>query len=157
TKIVFRGVAAGEPRLGLPALAGLFAKAQCPALDTSQLENRSLLLAIFKLAWLREDHALTRVNWRDMGPEELGSVYEGLLELVPRITKDGREFAFAAGGETKGNARKSTGSYYTPDSLVQILLDSALEPVIAETIANHPNNPVEALLDLSIVDPACGS
>ncbi len=157
TKIVFRGVAMGEPRLGLPALAGLFAKAQCSALDTSQLENRSLLLAIFKLAWLREDHALTRVNWRDMGPEELGSVYEGLLELVPRIAKDGRDFAFATGDETKGNARKSSGSYYTPDSLVQVLLDSALEPVIADTIAAHPDNTVEALLDLSIVDPACGS
>lgn len=156
-KIVFRGVAAGEPRLGLPALAGLFASSQCPALDAARLENRALLLAVFKLAWLRDDGALARVNWRDMGPEELGSVYESLLELVPQITEEGRQFAFATGGETKGNARKTSGSYYTPDSLVQVLLDSALEPVIAETIAGNPSDPVEALLGLSIVDPACGS
>lgn len=157
TKIVFRGVAAGEPRLGLPALAGIFAASQCPAPDAAALENRWLLLAVFKLAWLREDGALTRVNWRDMGPEELGSVYESLLELVPQITQNGRQFAFATGGETKGNARKTTGSYYTPDSLVQALLDSALEPVIAETIARNPSDQIKALLALSIIDPACGS
>jgi hypothetical protein len=157
TKIVFRGLATGEPRLGLPALAGLFAVRQCPALDSAKLENRWLLLAVFRLAWLREDGALARVNWRDMGPEELGSVYESLLELVPQITQEGRQFAFATGGETKGNARKTSGSYYTPDSLVQVLLDSALEPVVADTVAQHPDDPVEALLRLSIVDPACGS
>lgn len=157
TKIVLRGVESGEPRLGLPALGGIFAKEQCPALDAAKLENRALLLAVFKLSWLREDAGLARVNWRDMGPEELGSVYESLLELVPQITKDGRQFAFATGSEAKGNARKTTGSYYTPDSLVQVLLDSALEPVVNDTIAGHPENPVEALLGLSIVDPACGS
>jgi hypothetical protein len=157
TTIVFRGVETGEPRLGLPALAGIFAKDQCAAIDAAKLENRALLHAVFTLAWLREDGSLARVNWRDMGPEELGSVYESLLELVPQITKDGRQFGFATGGETKGNARKTTGSYYTPDSLVQVLLDSALEPVIADTIARNPERPIGALLELSIVDPACGS
>ena len=156
-KIVFAGLALGEPRLGLPALAGIFARSQCPALDAAKLENRALLHAVFTLAWLREDGSLARVNWRDMGPEELGSVYESLPELVPQITKDGRQFGFATGGETKGNARKTTGSYYTPDSLVQVLLDSALEPVISDTIARNPEKPIEALLGLSIVDPACGS
>ncbi len=157
TKIAFRGLRGGESRLGLPALAGIFAQGQCPALDLAKLENRALLLAMFKLSWLREDSGLSRVNWRDMGPEELGSVYESLLELVPQITKDGRQFAFSRGGGTKGNARKITGSYYTPDSLVQVLLDSALEPVVKDVIAKHPENPVDALLGLSIVDPACGS
>jgi hypothetical protein len=157
TTVVTRGLASGEPRLGLPALAGIFAANQCPALDSAKLENRALLLAMFKLAWLREDGSLARVNWRDMGPEELGSVYESLLELVPQIGKDGREFGFATGGETKGNARKTTGSYYTPSSLVQVLLDSALEPVITDTIAKNPSDSVNALLGLAIVDPACGS
>lgn len=157
TKIVSRGLAAGEGRLGLPALLGIFSGDQCPALDASKLENCALLLAVFKLAWLREDGSLSRVNWRDMGPEELGSVYESLLELAPQITQDGRKFTFATGGATKGNARKTTGSYYTPDSLVQVLLDNAVEPVIADTIAKNPGHELEALLSLSIVDPACGS
>ena len=52
-KIVFRGLAAGEPRLALPALAGIFAKTQCPALDSARLENHAFLLAVFRLSWLR--------------------------------------------------------------------------------------------------------
>jgi hypothetical protein len=157
TRLVTRGVARGEPRLGLPALAGLFAADQCQDIDGATLDNRALLTAMFKLSWLKDDGGLARVNWRDMGPEELGSVYESLLELVPQVTSDGRGFAFAGGDATNGNARKTSGSYYTPDSLVQVLLDSALEPVIADTVARHPAGPIEALLELSIVDPACGS
>lgn len=156
-KIVFRGLAASEPRLGLPALAGIFSPSQCPALDEAKLENRALLHAVFKLAWLRDAGTLVRVNWRDMGPEELGSVYESLLELVPQLSNEGREFGFAGADESKGNARKTSGSYYTPDSLVQVLLDSALEPVVSDSIARNPGREVEALLGLSIVDPACGS
>jgi hypothetical protein len=156
-RIVLQGIASGEPRLGLPALGGLFDPAQCPDLNAARLENRALLLSVFRLGWLRQDGALARVNWRDMGPEELGSVYESLLELVPIISQGGRSFTFATGSETRGNARKTTGSYYTPDSLVQVLLDSALEPVIATVIAENPVRTAEALLNLSIVDPACGS
>jgi hypothetical protein len=154
-KIVLQALQTGEPRLGLPALAGLFAGSQCPALDGAALENRALLLAIYKLAWLRSEAGLSKVNWRDMGPEELGSVYEGLLELHPEVSVPARTFRFAE--ESRGNARKTTGSYYTPDSLVQVLLDSALEPVIQETLAKNPEKPIDALLSLSIVDPACGS
>ena len=155
--VVFRGLAGGEPRLGLPALAGLFAPEECPDLDAAKLENRALLGAIFRLAWLREAAGLVRVNWRDTGPDELGYVYEGLLELVPQITGDGRSFSFAGADESRGHARKTTGSYYTPDELVQRLLASALDPVVKRTIDAHPEQPADALLDLAIVDPACGS
>ncbi len=156
-KIVFRGLAAGEPRLGLPALAGLFAPEQCPELDAAKIENRALLGALFHLAWLREPSGLVRVNWRDMGPDELGYVYEGLLELVPQITRAGRSFSFAGADESRGHARKTTGSYYTPDELVQLLLTSALDPVVKHTVDAQPDRPVDALLELAIVDPACGS
>lgn len=156
-KIVFRGLADGEAALGLPALAGLFAPGQCPHLDGARLDNRSLLSAIFRLCWLREPSGLARVNWRDMGPDELGYVYEGLLELVPQITQDGRNFSFAGRDQSRGNARKTSGSYYTPDSLVEILLKSALDPVIESTVARNPGQPAKALLDLAVVDPACGS
>ena len=92
-----------------------------------------------------------------MGPDELGYVYEGLLELVPQITGDGRSFTFAGADESRGHARKITGSYYTPDELVQLLLASALDPVIERTVDAHPEDAVDALLELAIVDPACGS
>ncbi len=150
------GRAGGEPRLGLPELGGLFAPGQCPHLDTSELGNRALLEAVFRLGWLRQSSGLSRVNWKDMGPEELGSIYESLLELVPRIGDDGRSFTFAGTGESAGNERKLTGSYYTPDSLVQQLLDTALEPVIDERLA-AADDLERALLSITVIDPACGS
>lgn len=55
--------------------------------------------------------------------------------------------------------RKSTGSYYTPRSLIddpRCLLDSALEPVVAEKL--QAPDPERALLTMSVVDPSgCGS
>ena len=54
-----------------------------------------------------------------------------VLELQPQLGEDGRTLVFASeSAEQKGNQRKTTGSYYTPDSLVQALLDSALDPVL---------------------------
>ncbi|MCY1287644.1 hypothetical protein D9M70_366430 [compost metagenome] len=158
-------MAQGESHLGLPTLGGLFDADQCAWLDGAQLENRWLLAAIFQLGWFRADGSLTRVNYRDMGPEELGSVYESLLELVPDLQMLSQpaaaRLAFVGDddseGSTKGNVRKLTGSYYTPDSLVQELVKTALEPVIADTVRANPARPVEALLDLTICDPACGS
>ncbi|CAM9658579.1 unnamed protein product [Phaeothamnion confervicola] len=92
-----------------------------------------------------------------METEELGSVYESLLELTPRASADARTFEFAEGGETRGNARKTSGSYYTPDSLVKLLLDSTLEPVLDAAEARNIADPSAEILKLSIVDPACGS
>ncbi|MEJ1249189.1 Eco57I restriction-modification methylase domain-containing protein [Denitratimonas tolerans] len=155
-KPVLAGLAHGQPLLALPALGGLFAEDQCPDLDTGRLGNADLLEAVAKLGWMREGRSLTRINWRDMGPEELGSVYESLLELVPDISADGRVFRFANAEAAKGNARKTSGSYYTPDALVQELLDSALEPVIQQRISGAAD-PQAALLSITVCDPACGS
>jgi hypothetical protein len=156
--IVFAALAQGEPRLGLPALGGLFLPGTIPDLEEANLANRDLMAAIYRLAWLRDRDSggLVPVNWRDMQTEELGSVYESLLELTPRLSADGRGFAFAEGGEGKGNARKTTGSYYTPDSLVQVLLDSALDPVLDRAEA-EAEDAAAALLSVKVIDPACGS
>ena len=65
-------------------------------------------------------------------------------------------FMFAEGDEAKGHARKTSGSYYTPDSLVQVLLDSALDPVL-DRVEAEADDPVAALLSVTVLDPACGS
>ncbi|GJE19460.1 N-6 DNA methylase [Methylobacterium marchantiae] len=153
-KIVFRGLERGERLLGLPPLGSLFARGQTPDLDDAKLPNRAFLRAVFHLSWLIEDGRRVRINWRDMATEELGSVYEGLLELVPTREDNGRRFCFAGGSEARGNARKISGSYYTPDSLVQTLLDNTLDPVLARAEAEGG---ADAILKLSVIDPACGS
>ncbi|MDO3624181.1 N-6 DNA methylase [Ralstonia pseudosolanacearum] len=162
--ITFDGLATGQPALGLPALGGLFASEQCPLLNAAQIDNQYLLAAVFRLGYFRQPTGLTRVNYRDMGAEELGSVYESLLELVPDIQNISQpqvaKLGFVGDDEaasSKGNARKLTGSYYTPDSLVQELIKSTLEPVIEQAVNRSPAHPVEALLQLTICDPACGS
>lgn len=157
-KATFKALARGQERLGLPALGGLFAHGVLPSLEKARIENRRFLAAIWRLAWLRpEGQPLTRVNWRDMETEELGSVYESLLELTPRASADARTFEFAEGDEAKGNARKTSGSYYTPDALVKLLLDSTLEPVLDAAEARNLRDPVTEILKLAIIDPACGS
>ena len=80
-QITFRALARSRaPALGLPALGGLFRTGQCPDLDNAAIANERLLDAVRSLSFFRSDKALARVNYRDMGTEELGSVYESLLE-----------------------------------------------------------------------------
>ncbi len=148
----------GEARLGLPALGGLFAPGVLPHLQNATLENRRLLEAVWRLSWMRpEGQPLARINWRDMETEEFGSVYESLLELVPRASAVTRIFTFAGNEEGRGSERKKTGSYYTADVLVKLLLDSTLDPVLDAAEARNPNDPASEILKLSIIDPACGS
>ena len=153
--ITFGGLAQGQAKLALPALGGLFEDV-IPDLEGARLSNRALMEAVYRLAWLKEDASLVPVNWRDMETEELGSVYESLLELTPLLVDQGRGFTFAEGDETKGNQRKTTGSYYTADSLVQTLLDSALDPVL-DRVESESNDKVQGLLNVTVIDPACGS
>ena len=167
-KVTIRALHSGAEALGLPPLGGLFDPDQCPQLDTARLPNRRLLAAVHALAWFRAGEALTRINYRDMDTEELGSVYESLLELVPVIRVEIQPWRFGFLGDAEANgepgqetgrasARKLTGSYYTPDSLVQELIKTALEPVIGKTLEQHRERPGEALLALRVVDPAVGS
>ena len=160
--VTFGALSRGTSLLGLPALGGLFDEAQCPDLDAAALPNTRLLAAIHALAFFTDAGSLQRVNYRDMGTEELGSVYESLLELHPVVQVETRPWTFGfvgddTGATTKGSERKLSGSYYTPDSLVQELLRSALDPVIERAIRDNPADPRGAVLRLKVLDPACGS
>jgi hypothetical protein len=156
-KIVFRALAQGQEALALPALGGLFSEDKLPHLETARLRNRAFMEALYRLSWLSDKNGMVPVNWRAMETEELGSVYESLLELQPQLGDDGKSLVFASeAAEQKGNQRKTTGSYYTPDSLVQALLDTALDPVLDKTEAEG-DDPAKELLKLSVIDPACGS
>lgn len=158
----FTALHSGQPLLGLPALGGLFARDQCPDLDTAQLDNKALLNAIRAVTWVQRKTGATRINYRDMDTEELGSVYESLLELIPRVNPATSPWQFGFIGDVEGesdqgNARKTSGSYYTPDSLVQELIQSALLPVIEQRLKANPEQPRAALLSIKVCDPACGS
>lgn len=99
--------------------------------DPVYISNDHLLLSIRALAYVEQDRVLRSVDYRNLGSEELGSVYESLLELHPQMHVEAKTFTLDTAA---GNERKTTGSYYTPDSLVQCLLDSALEPVVEQRL-----------------------
>ena len=154
-QILFTSLQRGEPRIGLPGLGGLFASGHCPDLDSAAIANRDLLDAIRHLGYFRYKHVLTRINYRDMGTEELGSVYESLLDYHPVVDVESSPWEFKFSSE--GLARKLTGSYYTPSALVNELIRSALDPVLHQALKNRSRDPEEALLSLRVIDPACGS
>lgn len=174
-QVVFKALQQGNEKLDLSPLGGLFRADQCPLLDSCNIDNEHFLKAIRCLRWCYIDSKLTFTDYRNMGTEEFGSVYESLLELVPRVDLTAKSFSFVGIGDengideegsTTGNARKTSGSYYTNASLVNSLIKSALEPGLmgkierAENLAKKRNEEMDyekTILSFSVVDPACGS
>lgn len=157
----------GLPEIAVPALGGLFdpdsREPTVPDQPTPDLllgadiANADLLPAIRALAWVGgHGTRVQSVDYRHLGAEELGSVYESLLELIPRVDLAQRSFTLE---RLSGNERKTTGSYYTPPALVSALLDSALDPVLDDAVKNadSPQHAEQRLLALTVCDPACGS
>jgi hypothetical protein len=143
----------GCPELGLPALGSfLWSKKAVPGLTDSEIANSDLLDAVRALAFTTAGHARRPVDYKNMGSEELGSVYESLLELHPVLDAGAGKFELTT---TSGSERKTTGSYYTPSSLINCLLDSALDPVLEE--AARQKDPETTILNLKVCDPASGS
>lgn len=184
--LLFNGLYDGNTALGLPALGSFLFKVRgseiaslrdttslsghlttspssTPDLDICHIANSDLLSAIRYLCYTQKNNIFQPINYRNLGPEELGSVYESLLEMHPEINLEAAYFKLNV---VSGSERKTTGSYYTPSSLVNCLLDSALEPVIEAALKGRDTtspsghlttSPEKALLALKICDPACGS
>ncbi|MBE9053237.1 N-6 DNA methylase [Nostocales cyanobacterium LEGE 11386] len=154
--------------LGLSPLNGdLFGSKTLTDLDDCAIDNYDLLQAIRHLSLYQDKAQLRRVNYEYLDVEELGSVYESLLDFHPQTIQHQGIYKFAL---VFGSDRKTTGSYYTPPQLVQQLIKTALEPVIEDKLAqvrsqsSTPSDPDElkrkleqALLSLKVCDPACGS
>jgi type I restriction-modification system DNA methylase subunit len=127
-------------------------------LDGYSISNRALLEAFWNLAWYQESSSgpPRRVNYAALDVEELGSVYESLLEYHPQVDASGGapRFELAPGSE-----RRETGSYYTPPELVAELIHSALDPVIEERLqpAKTQAEKEAAILSIRVCDPAAGS
>jgi hypothetical protein len=145
----------GLTALGLSGLgASLFSRDALSILVDAKLPNRALLAAVRALSQIDDPvTGLPRpVDYRNLDSEELGGMYEGLLAYTPRYHADERVFTLDV---STGNERKKSGSYYTPSDLIALVLDEALDPLIDE--AARSSSPEQALLDLTVVDPACGS
>jgi hypothetical protein len=162
TFILFEAGGGGE-KLGVQPLDGdLFSSNAIPDLKRSLINNKLLLECVKNLNEFKDENKnLVAINYRSLDVEELGSVYEGLLELHPVIENiEASNPAHINFTFHEGTDRKTTGSYYTRPELVNELIKSALIPVIEERLKEHTGNTAaqaKALLKLKVCDAAAGS
>ena len=165
----------GDASIGLPPYnGGLFDRKTTPILNKIHISDSIIADVIIHLSYEHSNGEYRYINYRDLSVQQLGSIYEGLLEFELWNDPD-------CGISVRLNpfARKVSGSYYTPDSLVSLVLKETLEPLVKERSAafrakvselieaSAPEDVVakelqevdtaEALLDLRICDPAMGS
>ena len=183
------GVDAGELQIaGFDG--GLFDQAKCPILDDPGLivGDDAVRAMIDALCWTqparsvnrRDTVARRRVNYRELGVEQLGSIYEGLLAFEPQIAAAPMAFVRLGRGQAAieqivdasqapdgaeilttyppgtfylfeaTGQRKGSGSYYTPRQLAHFVVGETLRPLTE-------NASPQQILALRICDPAMGS
>ena len=170
-----RQVDEGDASIGLPPYnGGLFARQAAPMLEQVSLSDHVLAPIIHNLSRTRGDSGRRFVNYRDMTVQQLGSIYERLLEREPVRTPAGEIVV-----RPNSYARKDSGSFYTPQPLVDLIVERTLTPLLeerkaafhakaaalqsdtrpkADRIADlRPLDPAAAALDLKVLDPAMGS
>jgi hypothetical protein len=162
----FRLVEKGDDELGVPCYNGmLFDSDRLEWVSESECYNADLLDAIEDLTLIEYEGTRQRISYADLGVEEIGSVYESLLEFTPKLATEVVELEdrTVSHGEfyldDRGTERKETGSYYTDPGLVQELVQSSLKPVVEDRLeaATTTKEQEEALLDITVCDPASGS
>ena len=82
-------------------------------------------MAIDALSFEQTPNGRHYINYRDLGVQQLGSIYERLLEH--EVAREGSEIVI----RPNIFVRKSSGSYYTPDDLVSLIVEETLGPLVA--------------------------
>ena len=125
---VCRLVDQGDPSIGLPPYnGGLFAPEAAPLLGRIRLSDAVIAPIIYALSHTENNPRY--INYRDMSVQQLGSIYERLLERE-LIRENGEIFI-----RPNSYARKDSGSFYTPQDLVDLIVDRTLKPLVEERLA----------------------
>nr|WP_294560818.1 N-6 DNA methylase [uncultured Rhodopila sp.] len=167
------GLSCSEVRIA-PLGGALFGAAAMPVLDGLSWGDAAVAILLDRLIWIRApDGERVRVHYGSLDVEDLGRVYEALLEQEPSIAAEpmvrlrrGKREAVVAAGDggiragrfflRAGPGRKASGSFYTPHEFVRFLVRETLDAKIAALSPPDDPHPA-ALLTLKIVDPAMGS
>ena len=169
-----RAIDQGDASIGLPPYnGGLFDRDGAPMLSGVRLGDAVMADVIDALSFERTPLGRRYINYRDLGVQQLGSIYERLLEREV-VREDGNIVV-----RPNVFARKDSGSYYTPDDLVDLIVREAVGPLVdarmdafaaeASDLASRqvPEDrrmgrlkrldPAERTLELKVCDPAMGS
>lgn len=176
---LFKTIDKGDDSLGVPPYnGGLFSDRTLATefLDRAVLPDFDFAPLLDRLARTEKAGRRVRINFRDLSVQQLGSIYERLLEYEPIAAPDKPD-----GIDVRLNpfARKGSGSYYTPDELVKLIVERTIGPLVEEkrtafldraiALASDRRSkeirldelrkldPAESVLSLKVVDPAMGS
>ena len=169
-----RAIDEGDPSIGLPPYnGGLFDRERTPLLCETRLGDQVMSDIIDALSFERTERGRRYINYRDLSVQQLGSIYERLLEY--ELVREGGKIV------VRPNifARKESGSYYTPDDLVSLIIRETIEPLVDSRMEAFESeipemrkkkmaedlrlgslsllDPAEKLLEMKICDPAMGS
>ena len=174
---LFRIISQGDESIGVPPYnGGLFSPQSSTGaqlLDRAQLPD-AIFAPVVEVLSRRVDGAARHwINYRDLSVQQLGSIYERLLEYEPSLEEGHISI------QPNIFARKGSGSYYTPEELVRLIIERTIGPMLqerrdaflrkAEELESSPEplvlrlaelaelDPASAMLELSICDPAMGS
>ena len=172
---LFRLIDKGDASIGLPPYnGGLFASTAAPLLEDVRMSDAVIADIIHALSHAESGGEHRFVNYRDMSVQQLGSLYERLLEREPVRAEDG-----SVSVRPNPYVRKDSGSFYTPQELVDLIVEQTLKPLAEERLQvfeeraealksdNRPKperrteltklDPAVAVLNLKVLDPAMGS
>jgi hypothetical protein len=149
-RLAHKGCRAGN--LVVPPFNGrLFSPARSPIVESCAVDDEVARKALLALSTTTTGRAQpvkrTRIDYRDLGVEQLGGVYESVLDYEPAYADARRTHVRLRRG---GQVRKSTGSFYTPQTLTDYLVRRTLHPLV-------DGAPADRILQLRVVDPAMGS
>ncbi len=154
-RLAHNGCRAGNLRV-TPFNGRLFSPARTPLAERRDLDDEAARRAVLALSTRPAPNrsGLERIAYRDLGVEQLGAVYETLLDYEPRLVhlhrpdRRGTRFSFQL---VRGSGlRKATGSFYTPLPIADYLIRRTLGPLVRSAAP-------ERILELRVVDPAMGS
>ncbi len=169
-RLAHAGCRAGDLRV-TPFNGRLFAPARTPLAERSDLDDRAAQRAILALSTRSSADRAGRepIAYRDLGVEQLGAVYETLLDYVPQATPEvrlpstslrpGKPDTTTGQGRDRrpsvtlisgSGVRKATGTFYTPQPIAEYLVRRVLGPLVRDATPDR-------ILQLRIVDPAMGS
>lgn len=169
-----RAIDKGDPSICLPPYnGGLFDGDRSAVLNRIRLGDAVMADVIDALSFEQTKLGRKYINYRDLSVQQLGSIYERLLEHEV-ISKNGQVVV-----QANTFARKGSGSYYTPDDLVDLILRETVQPLVRQCLKGFQEqaraladigehklkqlsmlrdvDPAEKVLALRICDPAMGS
>ncbi len=141
-RLAHRGCTAGTLRV-VPFNGRLFAPSAAPLADSFVLDDRVARDVLLAVTTRPGADRRERITYADLGVEQLGAVYERVLDYAPSAA-DGTVTLIPSG------RRKDTGTFYTPRAMTEYLVRRTLAPLVR-------GRAPEAVLSLRVVDPAMGS